>query len=529
MQNQYAGPPTFELQKMSVKIHYYGRRLDAVAAPQAFVPLRHRKTGRDGNPVLLRMVKSPLEWVDGTGRRGVGHTEIQDTLYRRRAKRDRRLMSPSGLAGIDASATETSLRQHDPGLAAPLQIELAAGGHSNLTFRITDATGRRFALRRPPLGDLPPGAHDVLREYRILAGLQSSTVPVPKAVAECRDPEVNGAPFYVMSWVDGPIVDRIERLDAVLPTVVLRREASFRLVDTLAALHQVDVDAVGLGDLGPRADYLQRQLARLYKVWQHTKTRELPIIDSLYERLQKDCPPQRYTGTRPFGFSLRQPDLECRRYAGGGARLELCDGDVLVDLGFLLANWDLPDDPWPDVWMEVPPTRAGGFPTRAELVARYVAATGWDVSRINYYRAFVLWRIAVIAEGIKRRYASGALGAKQSNLDALSVECATGRNWRRRRCPRPGPTSEGLARSTGVSPRSARRGTTTGGRSSLGGVTAVASVARSMLRVEPEARSAISAMIGRSSVEIRLEAADGRADRDGRDESCRPRRRSATR
>lgn len=329
-------------------------------------------------------------------------------------------MTSVGLAGIDPGATEQWLREHVPELAAPLQIVLASGGHSNLTFRITDAAGHEFALRRPPLGKLPPGAHDVLREYRILFALRTSRVPIPRVVAACADPAVNGAPFYVMSWVDGPIVDGIERADAVLPTATARREAAFHLVDTLAALHQVDVDAVGLGDLGPREDYLARQLARMYQVWQRTKTRELPLIDELHERLQRDRPHQHHTGLVHSDFRFGNVILGPGGTPAAVLDWELCAlGDVLVDLGFLLANWDLPDDPWPNVWLEVPPTRAGGFPSRTEIVARYVAATGWDVSRIHYYRAFVLWRIAIIAEGIKRRYASGALGSKQSDLDML--------------------------------------------------------------------------------------------------------------
>lgn len=329
-------------------------------------------------------------------------------------------MSGTAATGIDPAATEAWLRARVPDLAAPVTTELAAGGHSNLTFRITDAHGRKFALRRPPTGTLPPGAHDVLREHRILSALQGSRVPVPPVIAACDDPSVNGAPYYVMDWVDGPIVDDPARVETVLPTNASRREAAFRLVDTLAALHQVDVDAVGLGDLGPRNDYLARQLARMHQVWQRTKTREYPLIDELHERLQKDCPPQVHTGLvhsdYRFGNVILGPD-------GAPAAVldwELCAlGDVLVDLGFLLANWDAPDDHWPNVWLAMPPTRAGGFPSRAEMVARYEAATGWDVSRIHYYRAFVLWRIAIIAEGIKRRYASGAMGAKQGDLDVL--------------------------------------------------------------------------------------------------------------
>ena len=262
------------------------------------------------------------------------------------------------------------------------EVQPVGDGHSNVTYLVTRGDAE-FVVRRPPRGPLPPSAHDVLREHRILSALQGSRVPVP-------------------------------------PTNASRREAAFRLVDTLAALHQVDVDAVGLGDLGPRNDYLARQLARMHQVWQRTKTREYPLIDELHARLQQDCPPQVHTGLvhsdYRFGNVILGPD-------GAPAAVldwELCAlGDVLVDLGFLLANWDAPEDPWPNVWLAMPPTRAGGFPSRAEMVARYEAATGWDVSRIHYYRAFVLWRIAIIAEGIKRRYGSGAMGAKQGDLDVL--------------------------------------------------------------------------------------------------------------
>jgi aminoglycoside phosphotransferase (APT) family kinase protein len=322
--------------------------------------------------------------------------------------------------GIDAEAVTAWMVEHVPEVMAPLQIELAAGGHSNLTFCVTDASGHRFALRRPPLGDLPPGAHDVAREHRILTALQATAVPVPQVLGLCTDLTVTGAPFYIMAWVNGPILERVDQLAMLMPTVAMRRDASLALVETLANLHRVDVDAVGLGELGPRGGYLPRQLDRMYKVWNRTKTRELPIIDSLYERLRLACPPQAHTGLVHSDFRFGNVILAPSLRPAAVLDWELCAlGDVLVDLGFLLANWDLPADPWPNVWMELPPTRGGGFPTRAELVKHYEAFTGWDISHIDYYRAFCLWRIAIIAEGIKRRYASGALGDKHADPDVL--------------------------------------------------------------------------------------------------------------
>jgi aminoglycoside phosphotransferase (APT) family kinase protein len=323
-------------------------------------------------------------------------------------------------SALDLPAVERWFAMQVVGVRLPLDSELIAGGHSNLTYRITDAGGRCFALRRPPLGDQPRGAHDVLREARILMALKNTPVPVPPIIGTCREGAVIGAPFYVMAWVDGPILDQIGRLDALLPTERDRRHAAFALVDTLAALHSIDVTAVGLDDLGPHEHYLERQLARMRQVWERTKTRELPLIDSLHERLAALRPPQRHTGLVHSDFRFGNVILRADGAPAAVLDWELCAiGDVLADLGFLLANWDLPEDSWPNVWMEVPATRAGGFPSRAELIERYQRATGWDAQHIAYYEAFCLWRIAIIAEGMKRRYASGAMGGQAADPETL--------------------------------------------------------------------------------------------------------------
>jgi aminoglycoside phosphotransferase (APT) family kinase protein len=329
---------------------------------------------------------------------------------------------PSALCSpaFDLPAVERWFARHVAGASPPLRSELIAGGHSNLTYRIADAGGRCFALRRPPLGDQPPGAHDVLREARILMALRSTAVPVPPVTGTCRDNAVIGAPFYVMEWVEGPILDRLSRLEALLPTEHDRRHAAFALVDTLAALHRIDVTAVGLADLGPHERYLERQLARMWRVWERTKTRELPLIDSLHERLQALCPAQQHTGLVHSDFRFGNMILRADGTPAAVLDWELCAiGDVLVDLGFLLANWDLPGDPWPNVWMEVPPTRGGGFPTREELIERYARVSGRDPAHIGYYQAFCLWRIAIIAEGMKRRYADGAMAEQAVDPELL--------------------------------------------------------------------------------------------------------------
>lgn len=330
-------------------------------------------------------------------------------------------MTTATLPGIVRPALDAWLADHVEGAAGPLDYTLIAGGHSNLTFRIDAPGGRRFALRRPPLGNYPPSAHDVVREHRVMQALASTTVPVPRMVGLCTDTAVLGVPFFVMAWVDGPVVDEPAGVERWLPTPAARERSAFALVDVLAAIHGVDVDAVGLGDLGPRADYLSRQLERLRRVWDRTKTRELPLIEDLHRRLVAHRPRQRHTGLVHADYRLG--NLILKPDDGLPAAVldwELCAlGDVLSDVGALLINWDLPDDPWPDVWMHPPPTRLGGFPSRDAIVERYAKRSGFALDAIDWYRAFAYWRIAVIAEGMKRRYEAGAMSSQSTDLEVL--------------------------------------------------------------------------------------------------------------
>jgi aminoglycoside phosphotransferase (APT) family kinase protein len=306
--------------------------------------------------------------------------------------------------------------EHVPGLTPPLRAEVLSGGHSNLTYTLTDDTGRRCVVRRPPLGEEPGGAHDMRREYRVIAALAPTAVPVPAALALCDDTSVNGPPFYVMAHVDANVVDNPAAAERFLPTTELRQRASEQLVDVLADLHRVDIDAVGLADIGKREDFLARQLHRISRVWEQTKTRELPLVDELHGRLARRAPAQRYTGIVHSDYRFGNVML-----AGDATLAAVLDwelwtlGDVLADVGFLLNNWYEPDDDIPLVWMEVPPTVAGGFATRAEVVERYAARTGFDLSDIEFYRAFQHWKIAVIAEGVKRRYEQAGLA--QADVD----------------------------------------------------------------------------------------------------------------
>ena len=322
--------------------------------------------------------------------------------------------------GLEPASFERWMGERLPGVRAPFEYRLIAGGHSNITYRIDATGGARFVLRRPPLGTQPPGAHDVAREYRIQAALRPTAVPVPQVELLCEDSGVIGAPFYVMRWVEGTVVDSPARVSLALPTVPSRRAAADSVIQTLAELHRLDVDAVGLGSLGPRTDFVARQTARMHHVWGKIKTRELPLIESLHERLVRQRPPQRYTGLVHNDYRLGNLMLDCGNRVAAVLDWELAAiGDVLADLGALINNWDAPQDTGPDIWMQPAPTRAGGFPSRVDLVSNYARLAAVDVSDLNYYRALSYWRIAIIGEGMKRRYESGDMPAEGANLATI--------------------------------------------------------------------------------------------------------------
>ncbi len=303
--------------------------------------------------------------------------------------------------GIDDVRVGPWLAAHVAGVTPPFRYELITGGRSNLTFRVTDAGGRRIVLRRPPLGTLLATAHDVVREWRIAAALADTPVPVADALAVCDDPAINGAPFAVTAFVDGVVLDQPEKASAI--DNADRRQLAFHLIDVLADLHAVDLDAVGLAALSRHDGYVERQVRRWSKQWAGSKTRELAVIDDVERRLVAHMPPQLGVtivhGDYRFGNCIS--DLE-RREIVAVLDWELCTlGDPLADLGHLGIYWH---DPTRTLPLTNDPTSAAGFPSFGELLTRYAARTGRDVSRIEYYRGFAAWRLAVIAEGVASRH-----------------------------------------------------------------------------------------------------------------------------
>jgi aminoglycoside phosphotransferase (APT) family kinase protein len=323
--------------------------------------------------------------------------------------------------GVDTDRVSSWLDANIAGAHAPFEFTLIAGGRSNLTYAVTDSNGQRFVLRRPPLAQVLATAHDMAREHRIISAVGRTGVPVPKALGLCTDVDVNGAPFYVMSYVDGVVLDSPERAVA-LPSA-LRRQASEHLIDVLADLHAVDVDEVGLGDLAKRDGYVERQIKRWSTQWHQSKTRELPSIDEVARKLSEHLPKQQGVsiahGDYRFGNCL--VDVE-RGRINAVLDWELCTlGDPLADLGYLGIYWD---DGKAEMARPNDPTPAGGFPPYSDLVQRYALRTGRDVAGIGYYIAFGCWRLAVISEGVYSRYVHGAMG-DLGELDLATMKRST--------------------------------------------------------------------------------------------------------
>ena len=319
-------------------------------------------------------------------------------------------IDPGDPAGISVERVTAWLAENIAGATSPFTFTLIAGGHSNLTYRVTGADGAAYVLRRPPLGHLLASAHDMGREHRIIAALAGTAVPVAPALGLCDDPSVNGAPFYLMAFVDGNVVRDRATADATL-TVARRAVAGRSLADTLAAIHADDPTAVGLGDLGRHEGYVARQLKRWYGQWNAQKTRELPAVDRVHAALATHIPSQVGATIVHGDYRLDNCMLGTDATVAAVLDWEICTlGDPMADVGLLMVYWTGPDDT-PSAW-EGQASTAPGFPNRADLLQRYAAASGRDVDGVGYFVAFAYWKLACILEGVYARYLGGALGAR---------------------------------------------------------------------------------------------------------------------
>jgi len=313
-----------------------------------------------------------------------------------------------------------------------LTLEPIGEGHSNVTYRVARADGTTMVLRRPPRGPLPPSAHDVLREARLLTALQATPARVPSVLAVGDDVSVIGAPFYVMAEARGEVIT--SEMPAALDTPQGRAAIADELIDALVEVHAVDWQAVGLEGFGKPTGYLERQLRRFTGLWEFNKTRELPVVEEVGEWLARNLPE-----SPPATIVHGDYRLGNVMYAPAEPRLvavldwEMATiGDPLADLGYMTAMWAETDDPPNPVGDLSEVTRLPGFATRAELVARYAEATGLGVEALPWYQVLALWKAAIFLEGSYRRYQAGTsalayfagLGAGVEKLGRLAAERA---------------------------------------------------------------------------------------------------------
>jgi len=292
------------------------------------------------------------------------------------------------------------------GLQAPAQLRATpiGEGHSNVTFQLS--TG--VVLRRPPRGPLPPSAHDVLREARLLAALEPTPVRAPRVLAVCEDPEVIGAPFYVMERVDGQVVT--SELAPELDTPAERARIAEELVTALVELHAVDWRSCGLEGFGKPSGYLERQLRRFSGLWEHNRTRELPEVEQvgqwLAQRVPQSPPSTIVHGDYRLGNTMISPHAPARLVAILDWEMATI-GDPLADVGYMMIHWAQADDP-PSRFTLQSVTARPGFPSRRELVARYEQLSGRAVPELDWYVALALWKAVVFMEGNYKRAISGS-------------------------------------------------------------------------------------------------------------------------
>ncbi len=322
---------------------------------------------------------------------------------------------------LDMDALGKYLRERLPDFApdqevndAPVEIEQFPGGHSNLTYliRIGD---REMVLRRPPFGPVAPTAHDMPREYRLLAAINPFFPLAPRPFLLCEDPSIIGVPFYLMERRRGLVIRR-DVPPEIGDDLLLRRRVSEAMVETLASLHAVDIHSSDLEKIGKPVGFVTRQVRGWTDRWHRSKTSDVPAFDRVAEWLADRIPPEPDPAAgRPAtlvhnDFKLDNVMLDPADPARVVAVLdwEMCTvGDPLVDLGILLCYWASKDDPEARRETISPVTTGPGWMTRSEIIEFYAARTGRDLSAIRFYEVFALFKVAVVIQQIYYRYVRG--------------------------------------------------------------------------------------------------------------------------
>ena len=322
--------------------------------------------------------------------------------------------------GYQVNAVEDWVRQNVPELTPPFSWIRLEGGHSNLTYQINEQNGRSAVIRRPPQGELLPKAHDMSREWALIKALSTTNVPVPKPYGFCEDPGVTGAWFYIMGLIDGKPLYNSEDTQALVPQS--RRETlAHSFFDALADLHQVDPDAVGLGELGKRDSYVGRQIKTWYRSWTSSVSganfddeRAHSLQAYFLEHLPDQGPIRVVHGD--YGLHNCLFGADCTVAAIVDWEISTL-GDPLADLAYALNPWPDPSDERPIAPESA--TSLEGFPPRSVLAQRYAERTGRDLSNLSYYVAFNRWKSACIVHGVYARYMEGKKSTEGVDLETL--------------------------------------------------------------------------------------------------------------
>lgn len=302
----------------------------------------------------------------------------------------------------------------------------AGQGQSNLTYRIDDEAGQSWIARRPPLGKLLASAHDVEREHQIMAALQGTGVPVPTTIGVCTDEAVADVPVFLMTHVEGTVIDDEEAARSLAPKV--RRSFGLNLARTLAQIHAVDIDAVGLGELASRKPYAPRQLKRWSRQLEESRTQDRPDLDALTDLLREHV-------SAPDEIALVHGDFHVRNViiddSTGEIRAVLdwelsTLGDPLADMGSALAYWtqagEMPGGMFTASTLD-------GFPTRAEMAAEYLRASGRSGQALGFWHVLGVWKVAIIADGVYRRVLDNPENAAGVTLTAENIQAMVDHGW----------------------------------------------------------------------------------------------------
>jgi aminoglycoside phosphotransferase (APT) family kinase protein len=290
--------------------------------------------------------------------------------------------------------------------ASPIEAEPVGEGHSNVTYLIRRGA-TELVLRRPPRPPLPPSAHDVLREARLLSAVEHADVRTPRVLATCADEAVIGAPFYVMEKVEGDVLTTA--VPPALDSPEQHRRIGEELVDALVEIHAVDWRACGLEGYGKPTGYLERQLRRFGGLWEHNKTRELETLERVTAWLTEHRPESGEAtivhGDYRLGNTMLAPEAPARIVSIFDWELATI-GDPLADVGYLTATYAQAGDEGTIFTLGAVTTQPG-FPTRAELIARYEERSGRSMRDVRWYATLALWKAAIFLEGSYKRLLAG--------------------------------------------------------------------------------------------------------------------------